>query len=65
MSRWEALFRDDQVLVRTGVTLIGGRPLVRIDGSGNAMSLAPQGDTLVFTGTLAGGTEGAFIISGL
>jgi hypothetical protein len=61
----EALFLDGEVLVRTGVTQIGGRTLTRIDGGVDAMSLSPQGDLLVFTGTLAGGSEGAFVIGGL
>lgn len=58
--RSEALFLDDQVLVQTGVTEIGGRLLVGIGGGVDAMSLSPQGDLLVFKGTLAGGIEGAF-----
>lgn len=63
----EALFLDDQVLVRTGVTQIGGRSLLGIDGEVDAMSLGSQGDLLVFTGTIAGGIEGAFLmdVSGL
>jgi hypothetical protein len=58
----EALFLDDEVLVRTGETLIGGRTLIGIDGDVDAMSLGPQGDLLVFRGTIAGGVEGAFAV---
>jgi hypothetical protein len=55
-----ALFLDDQVLVRTGVTKIGGRTLVGLNVGADSMSITPQDDQLVFTGTLAGGVEGAF-----
>ncbi len=58
----EALFLDDQVLVRTGVTTIAGRRLVDLPGEADAISLSPLDDAIVFRGTLAGGVEGVFRI---
>lgn len=58
----QALFVDDELLVRTGVTQIAGRRLVSLDGGAEAMSLTPDGERLVFRGTLVGGVEGAFAL---
>ncbi|MEM7310591.1 MAG: hypothetical protein AAF682_28200 [Planctomycetota bacterium] len=58
----EALFRDGQLLVRTGVTRVGGRLLVGLDGGVDALSLSSLGNQLVFRGTLEGGVEGAFTL---
>lgn len=61
-GRSEALFLDDQVLLRTGATEVDGRTLMGLGSGVDAMSLSPQGNTLVFRGTLAGGVEGAFLL---
>jgi hypothetical protein len=58
----EALFRDDQVLVRAGQTLVGGQLLVGLSSGPDELSITPQGDLLLFKGTLAGGLEGAFTL---
>jgi len=58
----EALFRDDQVLVRAGRTLVGGQVLAGLSSGPDDLSLAPQGELLLFKGTLAGGLEGAFTL---
>ncbi len=56
----EALFLDNQLLVRTGVTMIGGRLLEALSPESGSLALAPLDDLLVFRGTLAGAVEGAF-----
>ncbi len=58
----EALFRDDQVLVRAGQTTVGGRLLVGLSSGPDDLALAPQGDLLLFKGTLDGGIKGVFTL---
>jgi hypothetical protein len=58
----EALFVNNQLLAQTGVTQIGGRLLQRISALPDALSISPQEDLLVFTGTLEGGLEAAFLM---
>ena len=56
----EALFRDDEVLVRTGQTTINGQLLVGLSSGPDDLSVSPPGDLLLFKGTLEGDVEGAF-----
>ena len=56
----EALFRDDEVLVRAGQTLVDGQLIVGLSSGPDDLALTPQGDRLLFKGRLAGGLEGAF-----
>ncbi len=58
----EALFRDDQVLVRAGQTTVGGRLLVGLSSGPDDLAITPQGELLLFKATVAGGLEGAFIL---
>ena len=60
--RAEALFRDDEILVRTGQTTIGGQLLVGLSSGPDDLALLPLGDRLIFKGTLDGGLEGAFVL---
>lgn len=68
-GRWDehghpsaALFRDDRLLVRTGQTTIDGRLLVGLSSGPDDLALTPQGELLIFKGTLEGGVEGAFVL---
>ena len=56
----EGLFRDDRILVRAGQTLVQGQLLVGLSSGPDDLALTPQGDLLLFKGTVAGGLEGAF-----
>jgi hypothetical protein len=60
--RAEGLFRDAELLVRTGVTTVGGRLLAELGSRPDDMALTPDGDRLLFKGTLEGGVEGAFVL---
>jgi hypothetical protein len=56
----EGLFRDDRILVRVGQTSVQGQLLVGLSSGPDDLAATPQGKELLFTGTLAGGLEGAF-----
>ncbi len=58
----QALFVDDQLLARTGVTQVAGRTLVRLGDGPDDVSLTPISGQLLFTGTLAGGVEAAILV---
>lgn len=57
----EALLVDDQVLVRTGTTVVGGSPLVDLEDGPSSYALdRGAGRWAIFVGTLADGTRGVF-----
>jgi hypothetical protein len=58
----EALFRDDQVLVRARQTIVDGQLLVGLSSGPDDLAITPQGGHLLFKGTLVGGLEGAFTL---
>ena len=59
----EALFLDSTIIVREGQTTIGGVLLTDIDQQNDSFTITPDGQFVIFKGTLAGGLEGAFLLS--
>ena len=59
----EALFLDQDVLVRTGTTTVGGIPLAGLSSGPVDFDLSAAGNYVVFTGTRADGRQGAFALN--
>jgi len=62
-DRDTGLFRDDTLLIREGVTTVGGVPIDTIASGADAFVLSDDGSKLIFEATLDDGTNGAFMIT--
>ena len=61
-SKDTGIFRNCQLLVQEGVTIIGGQVLESIATVQENLQVDEEGRWLIFEGTLAGGVSGAFLI---
>lgn len=59
----EALFLDQTLIVREGQTLVNGVLLEDIEQQNDSYTITPDGRSVIFIGTLAGGIEGAFLLA--
>ena len=59
----EALFLDQKMLVREGQTQVNGVLLQDIEQENDSYTITADGQSVIFIGTLAGGVEGAFLLS--
>ena len=57
----EALFWEQQIVVRAGVTTVGGVPIVDLASDGGAFAMSSSGQFVVFRGSRAGGSEEVFL----
>lgn len=62
LSRDTGLFLDHCLLVQEGVTLIEGRPLVILEAGREAYDMSDSGRWILFTGTVQGRGEGAYLL---
>ncbi len=58
----EGIFLGQQLLVRAGVTTVGGVPIVDLESGPQALAMSESGQYLVFQGRRAGGPLEAFLL---
>ncbi len=58
----EALFWEQQIVVRAGVTTVGGVRIDDLASDGDAFAMSKSGQFVVFRGSLAGGGEEVFLL---
>jgi len=61
-ERETGLFVDDTLLVRTGVTTVGGRVIDELPMFQETSAISPNGRYVIFEADLDDGTNGAFLI---
>jgi hypothetical protein len=61
-TRDTGIFRNNQLIVQEGVTLVGGVPIEFISNLESNFSISPDGRYLIFKGRLQGGVDAAFLM---